>query len=102
MTDLIEVINFFQPFKDRRRLSATESIQTDVITAPLHVGCRKVFRKNALEKRNILLHKLFLQILRSSGNDHSTSACKRCSNCGYEIGESLTRARAGFNNQVAI
>src|ERR1043165_1261856 len=68
VTDLVEVIDLVEAFEYRRRLGARETIQAEVVAAALHVSGRERFREDALEKGNVFLHQLLLQIFSAGGD----------------------------------
>jgi hypothetical protein len=51
-----------------------------------------------LQERNVLVEKLFLQILRASRDDDALAR----PNHRHQIGQSLSRAGAGFNDQMPL
>ncbi len=73
-----------------------------IVVAPLHVAdvelAFAVGEKRLLEKRDILMEELFLQILGSGRNDDSLAGA----NDGHQVGQSLARAGAGFDDQVTL
>src|ERR1051325_732786 len=102
VTDLFEVIDFIESFEHGRRLSACESVEAKIVAATLHVGRGKWFGQDALEKRNVLLHQLFLKVLRAGRNDDTaiTAECSR--NSGNEVGKRFSGARPGLDNEVSF
>jgi hypothetical protein len=99
---LLEIIDLVESFQHRRRLRAVEAIETNVIAAAFHVRGRETFRQNALEKRNVFLHQLFLEVFRAGGDDHAPVAAESGSNRRHEIGEGLAGTGAGFDDEVSL
>ena len=62
----------------------------------------KGLRQDALEKRNVLLHQLFLKVLCAGGNDYATASTKRSSNRGNEIGECFSGSCSRLDDQMSI
>src|SRR6185369_13748080 len=102
MRHFLEVINFVEPFEHGRRLSTRETVETDVVAAAFHVGRREGFRQHLLEKWNVFLHQLFLQILRAGGNDDAPVATEGRGNGGDEISERLSRAGTRLDDEMPL
>ena len=83
-------------------MRAREPVQTKIIVTAFHVGRRERLGQDALEKRNVFLHQLFLQIFRAGGNDHATIAAKRRGNCGNEISERFASACSRLDDQMSL
>ena len=77
-------------------------LAAQIVVASLHVADLElafaVGEKRLLEKRDILMKELFLQILGSGRNDDSLAGA----NDGHQVGQRLARAGAGFNDQVTL
>src|SRR5687768_567297 len=55
-----------------------------------------------MEKRDVFLHQLFLQVLCSSGDDDAAIATESSRDCGNEISERLTGPRSSLDDQVSL
>ncbi len=96
------VLDLLQAAEHRLIGQVVELLAAQIVVAPLHVTdfelAFAVGKKRLLEKRNILVEELFLQILGSGGNDDSLAGA----NDGHQVGQGLARAGAGFDDQVTL
>ena len=96
------VLDLLQAAQHRLVGKVVELLAAQIVVAPLHVAdvqlAFAVGEKRLLEKRDILMEELFLQILGAGGNDHALAGA----NHGHQIGQSLARAGAGFDDQVTL
>ena len=100
MTHLIEVINFIEAFEHRRTFRAPQPMKADVVVSSLHVSGFETLRQHALEKGNVFLHQLFLEILGAGGDDDATAPAECGGNRRNKISERLASARSRFNDQM--
>src|ERR1043165_8910753 len=77
VTNVVEVIDVFQPVEYGRGLRAREPVEAKVVVPALHVSGFEGFGQDALEKRNVFLHQLLLQVLGPGGNDHAPPSTER-------------------------
>jgi len=61
--DFIELIDLFQAGQHRHALGALDAMQTRVVVAAFHDRGTKRFRQNVVQKRNVFVDQLFLQVL---------------------------------------
>ena len=96
------VLDLLQSAEHRLIGQVIELLAAQIVVAPLHVtGVQLAFaagKKRLLEKRDIFVEELFLQILGSGGNDDALAGA----NDGHQVGQRLARAGAGFNDQVTL
>jgi hypothetical protein len=82
---------------------------TQIIVSAFHVTNRKpavrgfvagggITKQCPLEKRNVFIKKLLLQILRAGRDDYAFAG----TNHRHQVGQSLSGARAGFHNKVPL
>src|SRR5687768_5533736 len=100
MAHLIEVVNLIKTFQDRRTLRATQATKADVVVSSFHVSGFETFRQHALEKGDVFLHQLFLEILGTSGDDDSTTPAESGGNSGDKISECLACSCSRFDDQM--
>ena len=89
--------------KQRQRflLGVSKSPQAEVIAAPLHQRDLERFREHRLQKGNVLLNQLFLQVDRVGGNDDAIVFFAEDRLDGrHEVGERLADAGAGLDQQM--
>src|SRR4051794_8228447 len=77
-----------------------KSLQAEIIAAALHISRRELFGKNALEKWNVFLHQLFLQVFGAGGNNYTTRAACCSGDSRNQISESFAGPGAGFDDEV--
>ena len=79
-----------------------ELLAAQIVVASLHVAdfelAFAVGKKRLLEKRDIFMEELFLQILGSGRNDDALAGA----NDRHQVGQRLARAGAGFDDQVTL
>jgi hypothetical protein len=96
------VLNLFQATQHGLIGKVIELFAAQVIVAPLHVTdvqpARAVGKQRLLEKRNILVEELLLQVLGAGRNDHALAG----TNHWDKIGQGLTRAGAGLNDEMTL
>ena len=79
-------------------------LATQIIVATFHVADRepgagsRFSIQRLLQKRNILVEELFLQILRPRRNNHSLAGA----DYRQQVGQRFSGTRTGFHNQVAF
>src|SRR5687767_10194800 len=100
MAHLIKVLYLIKAFQDRRTLRAPQATEADVVVSSLHVSGFETFRQHALEKRNVFLHQLFLEILGSSRDDDATTPAESGGNSGDKISECLACSCSRFDDQM--
>ncbi len=103
------LLNLFQSAQHRLIGKVVELLAAQIIVAAFHVangkpplrtfvaGCR-FSKQRMLKKRNILVEKLFLKILCAGRDDHPLARADH----RHQIRQRLSRARAGFHNQVPL
>ena len=100
--DRAVLFDLFQAAQHRLVGQVVELLAAQIVVAPLHVAdvqlAFAVGKKRLLEKRNIFVEELFLQILGSGGNDHALARA----NHGHQVSQRLAGAGAGFDDQVTL
>jgi len=98
--DFVKLIDLFQAGEHGHALGALDAMQTRVVVATLHDRRAKWFRQNVVQKRNVFVDQLLLEILRAGRDDYARAAATRRRDCGHQISERLAGAGAGFNDQM--
>ncbi len=87
--------DLFQSIQNRLAPQPIQLVPAQVVRPALHV--RHPQRpQQRLQKRNVLVEKLLLQVLRPRRDNHPPPAPQR----RQQVSQRLARARAGFHNQV--
>ena len=96
------VLDLLQPAEHGLVGQVVELLAAQIVVAPLHVADLQlafaVGKKRLLEKRNIFVEELFLQILGAGGDDDALAG----TNHGHQVGQRLARAGAGLDDQVTL
>ncbi len=103
------MLDLLQPAEHRLVGKVVEFFAAQIIVAAFHVAdgepsvrtiaARTCFSKQGLlQERNVLVEKLFLQILGAGRDDHALAGA----NDWHQIGERLSCARTGFHDQVPL
>ena len=96
------MLDLLQSAQHRLIGEVVKLLAAQIIVAPLHVAdiqlAFAIGKKRLLEKRNILVEELFLQILGAGRNDDPLAR----SDDGHQISQSFARAGAGFHDQVTL
>ena len=103
------LLDLLQPAEHRLVGKVVEFFAAQIIVAAFHVAdgkpsvrtiaARTCFSKQRLlQERNVLVEKLFLQILGAGRDDHALAGA----NHRHQIGQRLSCARAGFHDQVPL
>src|SRR5207245_8037906 len=94
-TDLIEMIDFVEPFERGHALGSLDAMQTGVVVTAFHHCRAKLLRQNIEEKRNVFLEQLLLQVLGAGRVDDppSRGRCRR--DRRHLLREPLARAGSG-------
>ena len=71
LANLSKMINFADAFEYRLVIGFCDLVYAGVVRTPFHIRGGKFRRQNLLQKRNVLLHQLLLQIFRARGDDYS-------------------------------
>src|ERR1019366_5538230 len=98
-----KLIDLFQPVQNRSIGQVVEFFTAKIVVATLHVAdlqpLLRVWTKDrALQRRNIFVEELLLQVLRSSRNDHPQSR----TNDGHKIRKCLAGAGSSFDDQMSF
>ena len=88
-----KVIHLIEAAEDRRVSRTMKPLQAKIVVAALHVGGSEFLGHDALEKRNVFLHQLFLQILGAGRDDHSATSAERRRHRRNQISKRLARSR---------
>src|SRR5215470_4577066 len=102
VANLFEIVDLVHSVQDWGRLSSCQSIQTEIVDSAFHVSGGERFGQNALEKRNVFHHQLFLEILGASGNNYAAVPTQCGGDSGNKIGECLAGAGASFDDEVPL
>ena len=96
------MLDLLQPTEHRLVGQVVELLAAQIVVAPFHVADAQfalaVRKKRLLEKWDILVEELFLQILRAGGDDHALAG----TNHRQQIGQGFARAGAGFDDQMTL
>ena len=98
------LLDLLQSAENRLVREVVEFLAAQIIVAAFHVTDRKPGAGNAfskermLQKWNVLVEKLFLQIFCAGGDDHALARADH----RHQVRQSLSRACAGFNDQVPL
>ncbi len=97
------LLDLLQAVQHRLIRQVVKLFAAQIIVAPLHVadreaGTRRIPVQRLLEKRDVLVEELFLQILCSSRDDDALARA----NHRHQIRQRLPRARACFHNEVPL
>jgi hypothetical protein len=98
------LLNLLQSAQHRLVRKVVELLAAQIIVAALHVANRKpgtgspFSRQRLLQERNVLVEKLFLQILRASGDDHTLAG----PNHRHQIRKSFACAGTGLHDEVTL
>ena len=100
--DFGEMIDLFQSAQHRIRREVVELLAAQIIAPSLHVAdvqlALSIGEKRLLEKRNIFVEELFLQVFGAGRNDHPFAGA----NYRQQIGERFASTGAGLDDQVAF
>ena len=96
------VLDFIQAAEDRRISKIVEFFSAKIIIAAFHVADAQlafaVRKQRMLEKGNVFIEELLLQILCSCGDDDPFARA----NPRHQVSQRLASASAGFDNQMPL
>src|SRR5581483_9916673 len=95
------LLNFIKAVQNWLVRKVVQLLATEIIVAAFHVADAEraiaIGKERLLEKWNIFVKQLLLQVLGACGNDHALSRADRW----HEISERFSRAGSGLDDQVA-
>ena len=94
----VKPVQFVEAFQRGLAGHAVDFFPAQEISAPLHHGHFQFGREIFLQKRNVLLEKLFLQRFRGRRNHHAPPAADR----GNQVRQRFARAGSGLDNQMPL
>src|SRR6266700_1294028 len=96
------VLDFIQAAEDRRISKIVEFFSAKIIVAAFHVADAQlalaIRKERMLEKGNVFIEELLLQILCSCGDDDPFARA----NPRHQVSQRLASASAGFDNQMPL
>src|SRR5947209_20469833 len=102
MADLFEIIDLVQPLEKWLVLGLVDPIKARVIRTPFHVRRRKFPGHYSLQKRDVLFHQLFLQVLCAGRDDNASLFAECCRDRRDKISESFPRSSSRLDDQMAL